>query len=269
MAPTTTLLTRAARVARSLANDRTRYPALRLRPATERSAAGALAELGFPEEALRSLEYEYERARADVFPILLERAREAGADVPARKLVEPDHPSHEAKRLLYLAVRILRPETVVETGTFNGTFSTFILLALRDNGAGRLVSLDLPAYEPIPNAIDHPLPPGRQPGWLIPDALRERFELVLGDARTTLPGVLARSAVDLFLHDSVHTTRHMLFEYRAAWRALREGGLLVSDDIFMTPAFWWFTRGRRVPFVHVGTMGLTRKPSASGPQRAA
>ena len=52
----------------------------------------------------------------------------------------------------------------------------------------------------------------------------------------------------------------MLFEFRAAWRHLRRGGVLVSDDVFWNPAFWLFTRVHRVPFRHIGTMGVTRKP---------
>jgi len=237
------------------------YPALRARPSTERSPAGALADLGFPRDEIEQYEHDYERVAAEVFPLLLGRARAAGADRAVAKLSRPDLAAHDAKRLVYLAVRLARPESVVETGTYNGTYSTFILLGLRDNGRGRLVSLDLPARVPIAHAIDHPLPAGREPGWIVPDELRDRFELALGDARRTLPPTLERlGTIDLFLHDSLHTTRHMLFEYRQAWARLRPGGLLVSDDPFMTPAFWWFTRGRGVPLRHIGSMGLTRKP---------
>src|SRR5439155_998588 len=83
--------------------------------------------------------------------------------------------------------------------------------------------------------------------------LRARFELVLGDARDTLRPRLAREAgVDVFFHDSLHTTRHMLFEFRVAWRHLRSGGVLVSDDVFWNPAFWLFTQVHRVPFRHIG-----------------
>jgi len=89
-------------------------------------------------------------------------------------------------------------------------------------------------------------------------------ELVLGDARQTLPATFARTGpVDLFLHDSLHTLGHMLFEFGEAWSALRPGGLLVSDDAFMTPAFWWFTRRRGVPLRHIGAMGLTRRPGGA------
>lgn len=247
-----------------MAADGARYPALRRSVTTERPPAGALAEIGFERGEIEARERDYARVAAEVFPRLLARARDVGASLPAGKLARPELPAHEAKKLLYLAVRLARPETVVETGTYNGTFSTFILLGLRDNGRGRLISIDLPARTPIRHAIDEPLPAGCDPGWIVPDELRDRFELVLGDARRTLPQALGRlDGIDLFVHDSLHTTRHMLFEYRRAWLALRPGGLLLTDDAFMTPAFWWFTRRRRVPLLHTGVMGITRKAVAS------
>ena len=255
------IATKGVNLAKGVVRNGPLYPALRARPSTERSPGDAFADLGFARDEIEQCERDYEQVAADAFALLLERARAAGADRAVAKLSQPELPAHDAKKLVYLAVRLTRPEAVVETGTYNGTYSTFILLGLRDNGRGRLVSLDLPARAPIAHAIDHPLPAGREPGWIVPDDLRGRFELVTGDARRTLPPVLARlGSIDLFLHDSLHTTRHMLFEYRQAWAHLRPGGLLVSDDPFMTPAFWWFVRGRGVPLRHIGTMGLTRKP---------
>jgi len=258
----TQIATKGAHLAKGIVRDGPLYPARRARPGTERSPAGALADLGFAPEEIESYERDYEQIAAEAFALLLERARVVGADGAVKKLSQPELAAHETKRLIYLAVRLVRPESVVETGTFAGTLSTFILLGLRDNGKGRLLSLDLPARKPIPHAADIPLPPRREPGWIVPDDLRDRFELVLGDARRTLPPVLERlGTIDLFLHDSLHTTRHMLFEYRQAWASLRPGGLLVTDDAFMTPAFWWFTRRRAAPLRHIGAMGLTRKPA--------
>jgi predicted O-methyltransferase YrrM len=226
-----------------------------------RSATSALAELGFAPSAIAEYERDYERVAPELFAAMLASARAVRADLPAEKLAQPELPGHEAKKLLYVAVRLLHPvETVVETGTYNGTYTSFILAALRDNGAGKLISFDLPAYSPIPDAIDRALPEGCEPGWIVPNELRPRLEIVLGDTRDTLAPMLARlRTIDLFLHDSLHTLRHMSFEYRTAWPALRGGGLLVSDDVFYTGAFWWFTRRRRLPFLHTGTMGLTRK----------
>jgi predicted O-methyltransferase YrrM len=220
------------------------------------TATGALAALG-----LQASGAEFETVASTLYPELAAAARGAGGaegDEAARRLENPSPSSREAKKLLYLAVRALRPELVVETGPFNGTASAFLLQALEDNGAGRLLSFDLPDAA---DALAVRLPAGREPGWLVPHRLRHRFELVLGDTRTTLrPRLAAEPPVDLFLHDSLHTTRQMLFEYRVAWRRLRPGGLLLSDDVSWNRAFWAFTKVHRVPFQHVGEVGVTRKP---------
>jgi hypothetical protein len=41
----------------------------------------------------------------------------------------------------------------------------------------------------------------------------------------------------MFLHDSSHSYRHMLWEFRQFWSRLRDGGLLVSHDVQMNAAF--------------------------------
>jgi predicted O-methyltransferase YrrM len=220
------------------------------------SVAEALSALG-----LQANDKDFETAASALYPELAGAARGAGGpegDEAARRLEDPSPSSREAKKLLYLAVRALRPELVVETGPFNGTASAFLLQALEDNGAGRLLSFDLAEAA---DALDVRLPVGREPGWLVPDRLRHRYELVFGDTRTTLrPRLAAEPPVDLFLHDSLHTMRQMLFEYRVAWRRLRAGGLLLSDDVSWNRAFWAFTKLHRVPFRQVSEVGVTRKP---------
>ena len=45
------------------------------------------------------------------------------------------------------------------------------------------------------------------------------------------------SSIDMFVHDSSHSYRHMLWEFRAFWPRLRDGGLLMSHDVQMNSAF--------------------------------
>lgn len=165
---------------------------------------------------------------------------------------------------LYVLTRLLKPEIIVETGVFDGVSSSVFLQALRDNRKGHLISIDLPATETIMGSThcmpETCLPAGCQPGWVIPDFLRERHTLLLGDSKELLPRVLETySVIDVFLHDSLHTFEHQLFEYSTVWPHLRQGGLLLSDDIFWTPAFHRFCAGKRRPYrVHL-TLGVTVK----------
>lgn len=248
------LTAKAARLP-AVARDGWRYPALRLRAKTVQGAAEALRALGLE---LDDYEREFDELAPGLYAELAEAARSAGDDEAAARTARPSPSSVEGKKLLYLAARAARPRLAVETGPFNGAGSAFLAAALEANGAGALLAFDL---RDARDALGVPVPPGREPGWLVPERLRHRFELVLGDARETLrPRLEAEGDVGLFVHDSLHTTRHMLFEFRVAWRHLGRGGVLVSDDVFWNPAFWLFTKRHRVPFRHIGTMGVTRKP---------
>jgi len=131
-------------------------------------------------------------------------------------------------RCLYLVCRALRPQTVVETGVAYGLSSAFILQALEVNGQGRLFSIDLPPLGKNPDAAV---------GMLIPDKLKQRWELHRGTSRRMLPGLLRDRTVDIFVHDSLHTYRTMRWEFDAVWPRLRPGGVVLSDDVQGNRAF--------------------------------
>jgi predicted O-methyltransferase YrrM len=92
---------------------------------------------------------------------------------------------------------------------------------------------------------------------MVPPTLRERWHLVLGRSQEELPPLLARiGEIDFFMHDSEHSYECMSFEFRTAWEALREGGVLVADDVNVNAAWEEFAR-------EVG-----REPQALGPKLA-
>lgn len=151
---------------------------------------------------------------------------------------------------LYALVRELRPSVLVETGVCNGVSTAVILAALERNGAGMLYSIDLPEFTDTVYPEDAfwkgkkgaAVPKHRQPGWVIPDRLRERWRLILGRSQDRLPPLLeSLTAIDFFLHDSEHSYECMSFEYEAAWRHLTPGGVLASDDVGWNGAFTDFS----------------------------
>lgn len=149
--------------------------------------------------------------------------------------------------LLFALVRNFRPERLLETGVAHGISSAYILSALRANGSGHLDSIDLPTYDPkgFVDSSGHldpiHIPKDKQPGWRIPDPLRDRWTLHLGDARNFLQAWDA-GPVDLFFHDSDHGYPNMKWEFDWAWSHLRPGGWLVSDDIRRNAAWDEFLR---------------------------
>jgi predicted O-methyltransferase YrrM len=150
---------------------------------------------------------------------LFNTARIRSADLYAKKIL-----------VQYAAVRAFTPEVIVETGVASGVSSSYLLLALQKNGRGSLHSIELgdPSY----------LPSGKPPGWIVPEWLKARWDLHIGDSRVLLPQLLQTlGAIDVFIHDSLHTYEQMLWEFRSAYPFIRPGGLLFSDDAVWNPAF--------------------------------
>ncbi len=168
--------------------------------------------------------------------------------------------------IYYALVRVMQPDLVVETGVCDGFSTRFLLLALERNGRGTLHSIDLPNQD-----VDldqggsrqrDVMAAGRETGWLVPVSLRSRWRLHLGDAQVFLPELLPTlGPIDVFIHDSLHTYEHMLFEYRTAWPHLRGGGVLLSDDTDWNQAFPEFAASVRcAPLMFNFRVGAIRKP---------
>ena len=163
--------------------------------------------------------------------------------------------------LLYALVRKLRPSRLVETGVCNGASTAVILLALKHNRAGRLHSIDFPEHTETEYAPDAfwagkrgaAVPHDRSPGWLVPDHVRDRWELTLGRSQDVLEDLLDRlGTIDFFLHDSEHSYECMSFEYAQAHAHLEPGGILASDDTAWNTAFADFAGARDLPIHSLG-----------------
>ena len=153
-----------------------------------------------------------------------------------------------AGHFLYLIIRSLKPDTVVETGVASGESSTFMLQAMEDNKKGKLFSIDLPP------SVDQSkrkiiFPKDKSSGWIIPGNLKDRWELHEGDSGDLLLPLLQKlGTIDGFFHDSLHTYDHMMFEYKTSWDFMRNGGILFSDDVAL------MNEKGRSPFVDFAKM---------------
>jgi predicted O-methyltransferase YrrM len=173
----------------------------------------------------------------------LEGKREIGASLYAKRVL-----------LQYAIVRAFRPERIVETGIANGVSSAYLLLAMERNQKGSLYSIDLDDGSF--------LPAGKQVGWMVPEWLRHRWNVRLGDTREVLPQLLSKvSPLDIFIHDSLHTYDHMKFEYEQAYPHIRRGGILISDDALWNSAFPEFARDAGADLVRIlRGVGVFQKP---------
>lgn len=157
--------------------------------------------------------------------------------------------------VIYALVRDLNPFLVVETGVLHGMTSGFILEALEINNQGRLFSCDLPSLD-LSNPANQDgyysaLPKDRQPGWLVPERLRNRWDLSIGPSHDILNASKAKlENIDIFCHDSEHSYRNMWSELTFGWERLVSGGILICDNTEANPSFFDFCRKiDRIPLV--------------------
>jgi len=170
---------------------------------------------------------------------------------------------------LYAMIRTVKPDRTIETGTANGYSTSFILKALEKNDRGILYTIDYPEVEGKEYPPDDfykekggaVIPKGRQSGWLVPDALRERCKLFIGRSQDILPQLFKTvGEIDIFFHDSEHTYKAMLFEFETAWPYLRPGGILLAHDVNWNNAFTDFAKKvLRTPFFIDGSLGFLIK----------
>lgn len=152
---------------------------------------------------------------------------------------------------IYSIVRKFKPQILVETGVCNGFSTAFILLALHKNDKGKLYSIDYPEIEGMEyergtfwngkrGAV---IPKDKEPGWIIPQYLKNRWELIIGKSQDELPPLLKKlKKIDFFMHDSEHSYECMWFEFNQAFKVLNQGGAFISDDIIWNKAFYNFCK---------------------------
>jgi hypothetical protein len=147
-----------------------------------------------------------------------------------------------AKKVLiqYAVVRALRPDIIVETGVASGVSSAYFLVALQRNRAGMLHSVEI--------GDSSYLPPGKRPGWIVPEGLRTRWKVHVGDAAAVLPGLLRQlRGINVFVHDSLHTYEHMKLEFELVYPYIKPGGMLFADDALWNAAFTEFANAVSSP----------------------
>jgi hypothetical protein len=187
---------------------------------------------------------------------------DAESETPAGYTIFDAHRKDAMK--YYAIVRKVEPDTVVESGVYNGVSTASVLLALEENDRGRLHSVDYSAalrddhgtaddrrafYERERPSCSEPgssmLVPGRNPGWILPERLRDRWELVQGRPQAELPRLYHdHDEIDVFLHDSEHSTSCMLYEFELAWEWLGTDGLILSSHVQWNDAYETFVEER-------------------------
>lgn len=141
--------------------------------------------------------------------------------------------------LLYLIVRALRPQRVVETGVGPGYSTAWLLAGLEANASGELISLGPgPTQGRVLGVQEATV------GQFVAPSLRGRWTLVLGNTVDRLEEILRGEGrrVDLFFYDNGPDVSRARFELRAAWTALAPHGLLLAHRVDANTAWTEFCR---------------------------
>ncbi|MBK6990152.1 MAG: class I SAM-dependent methyltransferase [Bacteroidetes bacterium] len=165
-------------------------------------------------------------------------------------------PVHLFGKFLYFIVRCAKPAVMIETGVAHGVSSWTILNAIHKNGTGKLYSIDLPNLD---LKSYNPQNISQQSGWAVPDTLRKHWELQLGSSNELLPALVQKlGKVDIFFHDSDHSYKNMMFEFKEVYPAIKENGLIISDDVHKNESFRDFVNAEDI----VGIQFLTKGGAA-------
>ncbi|MBS1920201.1 MAG: class I SAM-dependent methyltransferase [Bacteroidetes bacterium] len=125
--------------------------------------------------------------------------------------------------LIYNLCEHIQAKKAVETGVAYGWSSLSILLSLEKRNDTLLISTDLP-YAKMNNEDFV--------GCVVPQRLHSKWKLVRDPDRVALDTVLSEiGTLDLCHYDSDKSYAGRMFAYPKIWKALRKGGILISDDI--------------------------------------
>lgn len=170
--------------------------------------------------------------------------------------------------LLYVIVRALRPQWIVETGISSGYSARLMLEAIRTNGSGHLDSIGVDNFGIVAErSAEIDRLKERRIGWLVPEELRSAWKLHVGTSQEQLPPLLAARSgpLELFLHDSLHQYATMHWEYTTAWPRIPPGGILASHDVHANRAWPEFLGAQGLAAAGADLdhdLGVVRRPVA-------
>lgn len=131
--------------------------------------------------------------------------------------------------LIWQLAEHVEARRAIETGVAYGWSSLAILLSLRKRQNSVLVSTDMPY--PCKNS-------DRYVGCAVPPELKQIWRVIRRPDREALPIALSiLPEIDICHYDSDKSYEGRMWAYPRLWRALRPGGVLISDDISDNLAF--------------------------------
>lgn len=136
-----------------------------------------------------------------------------------------DHPRYG--RFIYALAKVYRPQVVVELGSYAGGTAIGWATALKENGSGRLISVDNDTYSQ-----------GTYPTITQANVARtgldpSRYEFRPGDSRQVIPRIAREmpGGVDIYLVDADHTYDGAMADMQNGLPMVKPGGFILVHDV--------------------------------------
>ena len=145
------------------------------------------------------------------------------SDYPANGLSTPT-----ARSLMFHMVRAMRPELVIEIGTFHGAMTEVVARALWENGGGNIVTIDPFGNDRVPDLLTAwPAALGRHVSY----ANFTSMDLYIDFENI-------RRRFDLGFIDGNHNYEFAYYDLISLAKWIRPGGILIVDDYNQPSVFW-------------------------------
>lgn len=136
-----------------------------------------------------------------------------------------DHPRYG--RFVYSFAKVHKPELVVEVGSYAGGTAVGWARAMKENGRGRIICVDMDVYSrgTFPELTAKNI---HATGFS-----EERLELLGGNSRELIPRLSEKytGQVDIYLVDGDHTYEGALADLENGRRMMRRGGYILVHDV--------------------------------------
>ena len=140
--------------------------------------------------------------------------------------------------LNYSLAKHLNAEKILETGVAYGWSSLSLLTLLNRMNRGSLTSIDMPFW-----GTRHE----DKIGCVVPSNFRDRWNLIRLPDRDAIPKLLKKEKLfDLCHYDSDKSYDGKMWALPKLWSAIRDGGILVCDDINDNLAFKHFCESEKI-----------------------
>jgi predicted O-methyltransferase YrrM len=143
----------------------------------------------------------------------------------------------EAAEFFYALTRALKPELIVEIGCYIGFSTIHFAKALKENGSGRIISIDLFRAHPdfnIPDPLELATSYRQKAGL---DELITYVKGYSAEVRQDLESEIS-DRIDLLFIDGNHEVEGVYHDFNAYYKDLKVGGYIILHDIYPEKCGW-------------------------------